>query len=157
MVSEVLSLKEHDRMFAKVRLEPSGCWRWTAGLNPNGYGQTSIRRGGKTMTKTVHRLFYRVFRGEPGDLDLHHVCENRWCVNPAHLTPLTRKEHAAVTTGWKPWQAEKEFCKHGHEFDDGNTRFTRRKLPNGEWSMRRFCRACQRDCAAKYRAEKKAA
>lgn len=57
------------------------------------YGHTTIHG---TQVR-VHRWVYEILVGPiPGDHVLHHTCETKRCVNPAHLEPLTPSEHAAV-------------------------------------------------------------
>lgn len=73
---------------AKVRRLPSGCWQWTGAIDKTGYGRFTIGRG---RSQAAHRFAYELHVGPilPG-LDLDHLCRNRWCVNPAHLEPVTR-------------------------------------------------------------------
>jgi hypothetical protein len=78
-----------DRIY---KFEQTGCWLWQASLS-QGYGQVTI--GGKNHG--VQRLFYEQFRGPiPEGLELHHLCDNRNCVNPAHLLAVSSKEHHAL-------------------------------------------------------------
>lgn len=69
----------------------TGCWNWLLWLHHEGYGygrQTS----GKNMR--AHRLIWEEQRGPiPANLHLHHVCENRRCVNPDHMELLEPFEH----------------------------------------------------------------
>ena len=45
---------------------------------------------------TAHKFAYECLVGEvPSGCDLHHRCENKMCVNPRHLEPLTKPEHRA--------------------------------------------------------------
>ena len=74
--------------------DENGCWIWRWARSGDGSG--SIRVGGQQMG--AHRFIYEMEREAiDDDLELHHICENRPCVNPDHLQPLTIPEHRAVT------------------------------------------------------------
>ena len=66
---------------------PADCWIWPRAKTGSGYGNHEGR--------VVHRITYETFRGPiPDGFDLHHVCRNRACANPWHLTALPHDEHA---------------------------------------------------------------
>lgn len=69
------------------------CWVWTGRVDArSGYGWVS--REGKYAH--AHRTLYQEKFGSlpPGHAQvLHHLCENRTCVNPDHLRPMTCGEH----------------------------------------------------------------
>jgi hypothetical protein len=66
----------------------TGCWEWQRHISDE-YGRIGHRK--------AHQVFYRRFRGPiPRNRVLHHVCENKRCVNPDHLLPVTRSEHARL-------------------------------------------------------------
>jgi hypothetical protein len=71
----------------------SGCWEWLWAMTGSGYG--AFKLDGRMVP--AHRYVYEQRHGpiEPG-MHLHHRCENRRCVNPDHLEPLTPKAHAAT-------------------------------------------------------------
>ena len=67
--------------------EETGCWVWQLNIL-HGYGY-STQLGGR-----AHRYFYKFLRGKLTNKQiLHHVCENKSCVNPWHCIPMTNKEH----------------------------------------------------------------
>ena len=73
--------------------EATGCWNTLGGKSKRGYGK--ITEGRRTLF--LHRWMYERFFGPiPAGKQLHHLCANTSCCNPAHLRPVTRKEHRAL-------------------------------------------------------------
>jgi hypothetical protein len=99
------------RPFIKLLTFRSGdsCWHWTGNkiINPRyrdrragqEYGQYTFKvklSDGRWRTKGVaaHKFAYQAIVGPvPKGRELDHLCENKLCVNPAHLEPVTHQEN----------------------------------------------------------------
>lgn len=135
-----------ERLLEKCKVEPTGCWRWTAYKNKRGYGQISA--DGKKCE--AYRVSFEMLVGPvPSGLDLDHLCRNRACINPAHLEPVTRRVNVLRGFNACADHARQTHCIHGHEFTPGNT-YT-------AGGTRRKCRICTNASVKRYLKRKTAA
>ena len=138
-----LTEKQFNRFCTKIVIEPiSGCWFWTGSLDSNGYPRVNIN----SINRRAHIISYEHFKGAvPLNMDCHHVCKNKHCVNPNHIKVISRYNHKQLHLG-ENIKAQQTHCINGHEFTEENTYY--RCYRN--WTQR-ACNTCRRETSKRFR------
>ncbi len=129
-----------ERLKSKLVQDHAGCWIWMGG-NCRGYGHIKV----KGKTKKTHRVAWELAYGPiPEGLFVLHHCDVPPCANPDHLFLGTHTDNMRdmIAKGRRSdvvWNRGITHCKHGHPFDEENTRYYMRD--DKEY---RCCRACDR-------------
>ena len=70
---------------------PTGCWIWKGAVtSKHGYG--CFQTGGRVLG--AHKVAWLLTNGDARGLCILHHCDNRVCVNPAHLYLGTKIDNA---------------------------------------------------------------
>jgi HNH endonuclease len=129
----------------RVAIEPNcGCWLWLPSLGSHGYGNASFQALIPSRATVAHRLSYVAFKGDiPEGYEVDHLCRVKSCVNPEHLQAVPH-----FVNSWRAWgeyperlATRESGCPRGH----------------GPYSAgkRHYCKQCNRDRNAAYRARQK--
>lgn len=139
---QLMKLYDFSRFLQRVEIgNELDCWEWTGDLNQSGYGRFFLN--GERMG--AHRASYILENGSiPNGLFILHKCNNRKCVNPAHLVAGTQSENVQDTVragrargGFAP----RPTCNKGHPWTPASTGKTS--------SGYRTCVICRRAAAKK--------
>jgi hypothetical protein len=109
------------RFWAKVAIAgPAECWEWTAALHTKGYGWFSL----DGRPRAAHRLALEAAlrRQLAEGMMACHTCDNRKCVNPAHLYEGTALDNARDLTARSRVYGEKH---HTAKLSDADVAWVR--------------------------------
>ena len=127
-----------ERLLQLIRKDSiTGCWNFIGSLGVSGYGKFVY--SGKV--RRAHRVAYEFWcKPIQTGFHLHHVCENRCCCNPEHLSPMTSSVHARISVNLITYKnSRKTHCPRGHELIDGNLEESHRK------AGKRKCLICEKE------------
>ena len=109
-----------DRIHESVKITPDGCWEWTKS-RLYGYGQMFVGSwtDNSRRTQRAHRVSYETFIGPiPEGFQIDHLCNNRACVNPEHLEPVSPRLNSVRRSSR---MRGVEVCPKGHAQNEDTT------------------------------------
>jgi hypothetical protein len=87
----------------------------------------------------VHRFVYELLRGPvSNDLELDHLCRNRWCCNIDHLESVPHRVNVLRGFSIAAINARRTHCPKGHFYQEEQTYI---QVKNG--IRMRSCKECR--------------
>lgn len=146
-----MTLVEVFHSLYEPMFDDRGCWEWIGTLHPAGYGQVTFNY----KHHLSHRLSWEIHNGPiPPGKGAHgtcvlHRCDNRTCVNPAHLFLGSNADnmHDKVVKGRMPRMSkgDDEPCAKGHTFNFRRYTRGKQKHSDGTPIYARVCLTCLHD------------
>lgn len=87
-----------------VEDRPGSCWEWQGYFDRRGYALCWINGRQCRAARVAYELWVGPILP---DHDLHHTCERRDCVNPAHLQPMEHGKHLRLHAATGAWAGER--------------------------------------------------
>ena len=85
-----MTLAEYMAEYTPHDLPDDSCWEWQGPMNVTGYGRVCY--GGQV--RYAHRVVAEMKYGKlPPGIVARHTCDNRPCVNPAHIMTGTQRDN----------------------------------------------------------------
>ena len=140
-----------ERLLARTEVN-GNCLLWVGAINKiTKYGYTSLY--GKVIS--VHRAAWVLHHRQeiPNGLVIHHICNNKICINPEHLECISQKENLSRPDGMTmitiTKQNQKTHCPKGHSYTETL------EMKRGTLHIHRICRVCRNSQARERHTKKK--
>ncbi len=135
-----MTLQERLYKYRDIYIDSNGLthWLWKGALS-KGYGRINVNGINKRVIRITAELWL------PDYKEYLQVCHKRICIfkkcfnpNCLYMGSNSDNQYDLVAMG-RHFQANKKYCKHGHEFTSENTRLQKNK----DGSVQRVCRKCR--------------
>jgi len=122
-----------EKLFARTITTAEGCMEWQGAItSTTGYGK--VKLGDRRID--THRASWILTNGEiPDGLFICHKCDNRPCINPAHLFLGTRSDNMRDAYDKGRLNMKALVDAHPVKLTDDDVREIDRRLQDGEDSF----------------------
>jgi HNH endonuclease len=118
-VGHVTSGPTLESFWGRVVKADNGCWNWVGAIQTTtGYGAVLMRG-----VRGAHRISWTLAHGAiPAGLYVCHHCDNRICVNPAHLFLGTHQDNMRDMRLKGRGGVPLKQCRYGHDMSTAHVR-----------------------------------